>query len=93
MIFMLFMLFMIFGAFDVVVRRPLRPGDHIDRIISRYPPIHGKWNIRLAASSGTAAATSGRHCACGGVFVVCSVVDNEDDTNSFLLRLRRRLCF
>ena len=113
---MLFMLFMLFGAFDVVVRRPRRPGDHIDLIISRCPPIHGAWHIWSAASSGTAAATGGRHCACGGVFlfapsamtrkpirfnrccacggvfVVLFVVDDEDDTNSFILCLRRHLC-
>ena len=86
------MLFMLFGAFNVVVRRPRRPGDHIDRIISRRPPINDTWHIRSAASSGTAAATGGRHCSHGGVFVVCSAVDDDKaDTIQSLLRLRRRI--
>ena len=109
---MLFMLFMLFGAFNVVVQRPHHPGDHIDCIISRRPPIHGTWHIRSAASSGTAAIAPAsaslsfapssmttkpiqfNHCcACSGVFAVLFVVDdNEADTNSFMLRLRRRLC-
>ena len=47
---------MLFGAFDVVIRRPRCPSDHIDHIISHCPPIHGTWHIPSAASSGTAAA-------------------------------------
>ena len=87
------MLFMLFGAFDVVVPHPHHPGYHIGRIISRHPPTHGTLHIRLAASSCTAAATGVRHCACGSVFVVRSVVDyNAADTIQSLLRLRRRLC-
>ena len=84
---------MLFGAFDVVVQCPHRPGDHIDRIISRFAPIHVTWHIRLVALSGTAAAIGDRHCARGGVFVVCSIVD-DDETNTIqsLLRPRRRLC-
>ena len=80
---MIFMIFMLFGAFDVVVQRPCRPGSLIDRIISRRPLIHGTWHIRLEALSSAAADASGRHCACGGVFVVLFVVDDEDNTNSF----------
>ena len=68
---------MIFGAFDVVVQRPHRPGDHIDRNISRRPPIHDTLHIRSAASSCTEAATSSRHCDHGGVFVIRSVVDGD----------------
>ena len=85
------MLFMIFGAFNVAVQRPRRPSDHIDRIIRRRPPIHGTWHIRLAALSDTAAATRGRHCAHGGVFVVLFVVNEKEDTHSFNLRLRWRI--
>ena len=90
---MIFMLFMIFGAFNVVVQRPRRPGDHINRIISRRPLIHGTWHIQSAASSGTAAATGGRHYARGGVFGVRFVVD-DDEANRIqsLLRPWRRLC-
>ena len=90
---MLFVLFMLFSAFDIVVQRPRRPGNHIDHIISFRFLIHGTWHIRLAALSGTAAATGGRHCDRGGVFVVCSAVDDEEaDTIQSLLRPRRRLC-
>ena len=93
MIFMLFMLFMIFGAFDVIVRRPRRPGDQIDRIIRRHHLIHGTWHILSEASSGTAASTGGRHYARDGVFVVRSVLgDNEADKIQSVLRLRRRPC-
>ena len=52
---MLFMLFILFSAFDVVVQRTRRPGNHIDRITSRRPLIHGTWHIRLTASFSTAA--------------------------------------
>ena len=87
------MLFMLFGAFDVAVRHSRPPGDHIGCIISCLPPIHGTFHIWLAASSCTAAATGNRHCACGGVFVVCSVVDSDAaDTFQSLLCLWRRIC-
>ena len=77
---------MLFGAFDIVVRRPCRPGDHIDCIISSRPLIHGTWHIQLAPSSDTAAATGCRHYARGGVFVVHSVVDDDEvDTIQSLL--------
>ena len=90
---MLFMLFMLFGAFDVAVRHPCRPGNYIGRIISRRPPIHGTFHIRSAASSCMAAAGGGRHCACVGVSVVRSVVnDDAADTIQSLLRPQRRLC-
>ena len=90
---MLFMLFVLLDAFNIDVRRPRRPGDHIYCIISHHPPIHGTLHILSTASSCTAAATGGRHCARGGVFIVRSVVDDDaDDTIQPLLRLRRRLC-
>ena len=109
--FMPFIIFILVGAFDVVVRRPRHPGNHIDRIISCCTPIHGTLHIRLASLSCTAAAVApeaasssfspslmttqpirfNHCCACGGVFVVLFVVYDKDDTNSFILRLRR-LC-
>ena len=109
---MFFVVFMLFGAFDVVIRRPCRPGDHIDRITSCSPLIHGTWHIRSAASSGTAAAIAtaadslsfdpssmtmkpiwfNHCCACRDVFVVLFVVNDEYNTNSFNLHLRPRIC-
>ena len=86
------MLFMLFGAFDILVQRPRCPGNHIDCIISRRPPIHGTWHIRLAASSATAAATGDRHYVCGGVFASHSVV-NDDEANTIQSLLRSRRCF
>ena len=84
---------MLFGAFNVIVWRPCHPGDHIDCIISRCPSIHGTLHIWSEALSCTAASTVGCHCACGGVFVVRSVVDDDTaDTIQSLFRLRRRLC-
>ena len=87
------MLFMLFGAFDVVVRRPRRPSDHVGRIISRRPLINGTWNIQSEASPGMASANGGRHYARGGIFIVRSVVDdNEADRIQSLFRLQWRLC-
>ena len=90
---MILMIFMLFVAFDVVVQRPRCPRDHIDHITSHHPTIHYTWHLRSVASTDTAATTGGRHFACGGIFVVCSTVDDDkSDTNQSCLCPRRRLC-
>ena len=82
----IFSQYMAHGTFDRQ-RRPVR----------RPPPAAATApaaaSLSFAPSSMTTKPIQFNHCcARGGIFVVLFVVDDEDDTNSFMLRLRRRLC-